>query len=89
MKKVVIIIGILVAGIQLFAKEKIDIPALKAVELTYDEFANYDVKISNKSGKEVTVSVVDDETRKQVSGFGLGPFGNAVVSIAAGNILKL
>jgi len=28
-------------------KKKVEIKALKAVELTYEEFANYDVKLSN------------------------------------------
>ena len=89
MKKVLIIIGILVAGFQLAAKEKIDIPAKKSVDLTYDEFATFDVKLSNKSGKQVNVKVIDPNTKKQVSGFGLGPFGNAVLYVEKGNILRL
>lgn len=89
MKTVFLFIGILTIVSQLSAKEKIDIPASKAVELTYDEFSNYDVKISNKSGKQINVAVLDKDTRKQVSGFGLGPMGNAVLYVAEGNILKL
>ena len=80
---------ILFTGFQLSAKEKVEIPANKAVELTYEEFANYDVKIINRSGKQVEVSVLNPDTRKQVSGFGLGPMGNAVLSVAEGNLLKL
>lgn len=89
MKNVLIIIGILVAGFQLTAKEKIDIPAGKAVKLTYQEFAEFDVKLSNKSGKQVNVSVINPATNKKVSGFGLGPFGTAVLYVAEGNILRL
>ena len=89
MKKVLILIGIVVAGFQLSAKEKIDIPARKAVELTYAEFAQYDVKLSNKSGKDITVSVINPATNKKVSGFGLGPLGNATMFVAEGNVLKL
>ena len=89
MKKAVIIIGILIAGLQLAAKEKIEIPALKAVELTYPEFAEFNVKLSNKSAKQVEVSVINPATGKQVSGFGLGSLANAELFVAEGNILKL
>ena len=89
MKKVVTIIVILFTSFQLSAKEKVEIPAQKAVELTYAEFAKYDVKIVNNSGKQVDVSVLNPNTREQVSGFGLGPLGKAVLYVAEGNILKL
>lgn len=89
MKKVVIILSILFAGFQVSAKEKVEIPARKSVELTYSEFANYDVRLNNKSGKQISVSVLDADTRKQVSGFGLGPMGNVVLYVAEGNILRL
>ena len=89
MKKAVLIFGILLVGFQLAAKEKVKIPAQKSVELTYAEFANYNVKIINRSGKQVNVSVLDPKTREQVSGFGLGPLGKAVLNVAEGNILKL
>ena len=82
-------IGVLLTGLQLSAKVKIEIPARESVELTYAEFADYDVKLNNKSGKQVDVSVLDPGNRKQVSGFGLGPMGNAVLYVAPGNILKL
>ncbi len=89
MKKAITLIVILLVGFQLSAKEKIEIPANKAVELTYEEFAIFDVKIVNSSGKQVDVSVLNPNTRKQVSGFGLGPLGRAVLYVADGNILKL
>ena len=89
MKEVVVLIAVLFTGFHVSAKKKVDIPARKAVELTYAEFANYDVKIMNKSGKQVNVSVLDPNSRKQVSGFGLGPMGKAVLYVAEGNILKL
>ncbi|MCE2612793.1 hypothetical protein LVD13_07400 [Flavobacteriaceae bacterium D16] len=89
MKKAVLIFSILLVGFQLSAKEKVEIPAQKSVELTYAEYANYDVKLINKSGKQIDVAVLDSKTRKQVSGFGLGPMGKAVLYVAAGNILKL
>lgn len=89
MKKVVVILSILMVGFQVSAKEKVEIPAGGSVELSYAEFASYDVKLSNSSGKQVNVSVLDPETRKQVSGFGLGPMGRTVLYVAEGNILKL
>ena len=89
MKNVLIIISILAATFHLTAKEKIDIPAGKAVKLTYEEFAGYDVKLANKSGKQVNVSVINPATSKKVSGFGLGPLGTAVLYVAEGNVLKL
>lgn len=89
MKKVVVLISLLLAGSMGLAKEKVAIPARQSVALTYAEFADYDVRLSNRSGKQVNVSVVDPNTDKQVSGFGLGPMGNAVLHVAPGNILKL
>ncbi len=88
MKNLLIMISILV-GVEIQAKEKIEIPALKAIELTYEEFANYAVKLTNRSGKQVNVSVVNPDTKKQVSGFGLAPLGNATLVVDAGNVLKL
>ncbi|WP_445381215.1 hypothetical protein [Robiginitalea sp. IMCC43444] len=89
MKKLVLVLGLLFAGFQMSAKEKVEIPAGQSVERTYEEFANYNVKLVNKSGKQVNVKVLDKNSRKQVSGFGLGPMGNAVLYVAEGNILKL
>ncbi len=89
MKKAVILLSILFAGFQVSANQKVEIPARKSVELTYEEFANFDVKLMNRSGKQIEVSVLDARTRKQVSGFGLGPMGNAILYVAEGNILKL
>jgi len=89
MKNVLLIIGILVACFQLSAKEKIEIPAGETVALTYEEFARYSVKISNKSNKQIDVAVINPATDRQVSGFGLGPLGNAILYVAEGNILTL
>ncbi|MDX1315160.1 MAG: hypothetical protein R3356_06635 [Eudoraea sp.] len=89
MKKAALVIGTLLMGLHLSAKEKIEIPAKQAMELTYEAFENFDVKLVNRSGKQVDVAVLDPSTRKQVSGFGLGPMGNAVLYVAPGNILKL
>ena len=89
MKKVLVIIGIFVACYQLAAKEKINIPALKSVELKYSAFATHNVKLSNKSRKQIDVSVINPATNKQVSGFGLGPLGSEVLYVSEGNILKL
>ena len=80
---------ILVAGIQLVAKEKITIPASDAVELTYDQFALYDVQIASRSGEPLDVSVIDPDSREQVSRFGLSPRGKVVLYVAEGNVLKL
>ena len=80
---------ILVAGIQLVAKEKITIPASDAVELTYEQFALYDVQIASRSGEPLDVSVLDPDSREQVSGFGLGPRGKVVLYVAEGNVLKI
>ena len=70
MKKAVVLISLLMAGFNLSAREKVELPAQKSVELTYEEFEEYDVKLMNRSGKEVNVSVLDARTGKQVSGFG-------------------
>ncbi len=89
MKNVLILFIALLSINPAIAKEKIEIKALKAVELEYPEFAEFDVKISNSSGKQLDVAVIDPSTKKQVSGFGLGPFGKATLSVKPGNILRI
>ena len=89
MKSLCLVLVLLVASEQTPAKEKVKIGPLSAVNLTYEEFANYAVKLSNSSGKQIDVSVIDPSTNKQVSGFGLGPLGKAVLTIADGHVLKL
>lgn len=90
MKNVLVIISaLLVASSFAQGKEKVEINARSSVKLTYDEFANYDVKLSNASGKQVEVAVINPETKKQVSGFGLGPYGKAVLSVREGHVLRL
>lgn len=89
MKKMTLFFFTLLVGTCVLAKEKIDIKALSSVDLTYEEFGGYDVKLSNNSGKQIDVSVIDPSTDEQVSGFGLGPFGKAVLSVKRGHVLRL
>lgn len=89
MKNALMILATLVLSFTSLAKDKVEIKALETIELTYEEFANYDVKLSNFSGKQVDVSVIDPETKKQVSGFGLAPLGKAVLTVNEGHVLKL
>lgn len=89
MKKLVILVLVSCLTLTASANEKVDIAAGKAVELTYEEFTNYDLRLSNRSGKQVNVSVLDPVTRKQVKGFGLGPMGTVKLTVAEGQILKL
>lgn len=48
-----------------------------------------EVSVGNTSGKGIGVAVVDATTGKQVRGFGLGPYAEAKVSIAEGQVLEL
>lgn len=89
MKNVLVILSALLVSATVAAKQKVEIKALSSLELTYEEFANYDVKLSNSSGKQIDVAVIDPETNKQVSGFGLGPMGKAVLSVKEGHVLTL
>lgn len=89
MKNLVILLVSLLAGLTLSAKEKVTIGALQKVELTYAEFSNYNVQLSNRSGKQVDVAVIDPTTNQQVKGFGLGPMGTVVVSVGEGQVLTL
>ena len=90
MKKLSFILTfLLVSTLTVTAKEKVKIPALSAVELTYEEFAEYDLKLSNSSGKGIDVSVHDPITGKKIKGFGMGPFGKVFLSVDEGQVLKL
>lgn len=89
MKTLILFTTMIFAATQMAEKEKIEIAALKSVELTYPEFATYDVNLSNSSGTPIDVSVINPITNKQVKGFGLGAYGNATVSVDENHILKL
>ena len=69
--------------------ENIQIAAGKSAELSYKEFAEYDVQLKNKTGKGIKVAVLNPETNEQIKGYGLGPTGKVVVDVPAGTILKL
>lgn len=70
-------------------EEKIEIAAMKSVELIYPEFASYDVNLTNSSGTPIDVSVIDPITNKQVKGFGLGAFGNVILTVDQKHVLRL
>lgn len=89
MKTFILLYSLLFSSIILEEKGKIEIAAMKSVELTYPEFATYDVNLSNSSGTPVDVSVIDPISNKQVKGFGLGPFGNATLSVDQKHVLRL
>lgn len=89
MKNLLILLLISLISFQLKAKEKVNLAAQKSVELTYEEFGQYDVKLNNRSGQSVDISVVNPITNQQVKGFGLGAFGKVVISIDEGLILKV
>ena len=89
MKNALILVTLLSGIFQLTAREKIEIPARQSVELTYAEFADFDVELINRSGKNVNVTVLDPNTGGQVSGFGMGAMTNIVLYVAEGHILKL
>jgi hypothetical protein len=87
--KNLILLASLFISLQLGKKEKIEVPAMKSVELSYSEFASFDVNLSSTSKTPIDVSVIDPNTKKQVQGFGLGSYGNAVLSIKPEHILRL
>ena len=89
MKTHTLLASMLFATVLMVKNEKIEIGSMKSVELTYPEFASYDVNLSNSSGTPIDVSVINPITNKQVKGFGLGAYGNATVSVDENHILKL
>jgi len=78
-----------IAQVAMAQTENIQIAAGKSAELSYQEFAEYDVQLKNKTGKGIKVAVLNPETNEQIKGFGLGPTGKVVVEVPAGTILKL
>lgn len=70
------------------AERTVSVPARDAVELSYPEFLEYDVEITNTSLKEVEIAVLDRNTGKQIKGFGLNGKGKATLGVDSG-ILKI
>ncbi len=89
MKTLLALLSFLSLSIATHAKETIQIAALKSVELTYAEFGDFDVNLINKSGKPVSVAVLEPKTYKTVKSFGLGPIAKALLTVEKGQILKL
>lgn len=84
-----LIVSVLFTSFQLSAKERVIVPAEGSIELTYPEFAEYNVLLSNKSTRQVDVSTINPTNNQKVSGFGLGGFGSESLFVASGNVLKL
>jgi len=87
--KTLLLILLLATQIAVAQTENIQIKAGKSAELRYDEFADFDVQLKNKTGKGINVAVINPETQEQIKGFGLGPTGKVVVDVPAGTTLKL
>jgi hypothetical protein len=67
--------------------QSVTLKPLESVELSYDEFAVYDIELVNTTRKQVNVKVIDPETGEQIKGFGLT--GRASLSVGKGNVLRL
>jgi hypothetical protein len=89
MKIVILFVTMLFFSSQTAKNEKIEVGAMKSVDLNYPEFADFDISLSNSSGIPIDVSVINPTTNKQVKGFGLGSYGNVTLSVEKGHILKL
>lgn len=89
MKTLLLLLSFLSLSSNTQPKETIQIAALKSVELTYDEFGDFDVNLINKSGKPLTVAVLDPKTKKTVKSFGLGPIAEALLTVEKDQILKV
>lgn len=89
MKTLLLLLSFLSLSSNTQPKETIQIAALKSVELTYDEFGDFDVNLINKSGKPLTLAVLDPKTKKTVKSFGLGPIAEALLTVEKDQILKV
>lgn len=89
MKKTVVFLISLVASYQLMAKESIVIPGQQSVDLTYEQFANFDVKLINANRAKINVAVFNPGEQEKLKGFGLAPRGKVTLLIDENQILRL
>lgn len=89
MKQVLLLSCALMLSYSLMAGKTVTIAQRASVELTYEEFAQYDVKLINKSGRAIEVAVYEPGKSRKLKGFGLGPRGRATLSIAEDQLLRL
>lgn len=89
MKTVLATLIIAFFSLSLCAQETIQVPSQKTVELTYEEFRDFDLKLTNLSTREIGISVLHPDTKKQLKGFGLGSLAHAELSVASGQILRI
>jgi hypothetical protein len=68
-------------------KKLVNVPAGETVEVDYSEYKNYTATIKNRSFKSLDVAVLNKETGKQVSSFGLGMKGKVEVIVKEENKL--
>ena len=89
MKQVLLLFSALMLSYSLMAGKTVTIAQRASIELTYKEFAQYDVKLINKSGQAIEVAVYEPGNTRKLKGFGLAPRGRATLSIAENQLLRL
>lgn len=69
--------------------KKVEIEPNQTLQLSYEEFSQFNVKIKNSSSVEIDVSVNEKVSGKKVKGFGLPSKNSAVVRVEDGRELRL
>ena len=67
----------------------VEIPADSRVTIGYPDSEDAAVALKNKSSQAIDVSTVNKVSGVQISGFGLGPFGKATVTVPPLALLEL
>lgn len=69
------------ALVPLFAQQTINIPGNQRAQIAFPDQSNQAYVLTNMSGRELEISVVNKVSGEQISGFGLGPVGKATINV--------
>lgn len=89
MKNLFLLTIFLCANLSLSCQSVVDIPAGETIELKYTEFEYTDVQLKNKSMKPIEVSVLSNDSEKQLRSFGLAKLAKEEVMVESTSTLIL
>lgn len=89
MKNLFLLTIFLCANLSLSCQSVVDIPAGETIELKYTEFEYTNVQLKNKSMKPIEVSVLSNDSEKQLRSFGLAKLAKEEVMVESTSKLIL
>jgi hypothetical protein len=89
MKYFILLSLLIFSNVTLIAQNSVLINPQDSIDLSYAQFGEQDLFISNTSDTDVHVLVFDERTGTSIKGFGIAPKGKVTLSVNKEQILRL